>query len=79
MQLNYVQFSLAIPASEYLTLYNGWARQILVRSHSGLRVQLPSAIFQPFVEHRGVYGEFEVAFTAEGKFHSIRRLNQNTE
>jgi Protein of unknown function (DUF2835) len=74
MELRYVQFSLAISASEYQTLYNGWIRQVLVRSHDGLRVQLPAAIFQPFVEHRGVYGEFEVGFTEAGKFHSIRRL-----
>jgi Protein of unknown function (DUF2835) len=70
----YVQFSLAIPANEYLRLYNGWARQVLVRAHNGLRVQLPSGILQPFVEHQGVFGEFEVGFTAAGKFHSIRRL-----
>jgi hypothetical protein len=76
--LNYVRFNLAIPACDYQTLYNGWAKQVLVREQNGLRVQLPAALFQPFVEHRGVYGEFEVGFTSEGKFHSIRRLTPNT-
>lgn len=69
-----MQFSLAIPAEEYQLLYTGAVRQVLVRANNGLRVQLPAKVLQPFVERRGVYGEFELGFTAEGKFHSIRRI-----
>ncbi|HMW47899.1 MAG TPA: DUF2835 domain-containing protein [Cellvibrionaceae bacterium] len=76
MQLHFVQFDLAISAAEYQALYGGWVRQVLVRARDGRKVQLPCNILQPFVEHRGVYGTFEVGFTAEGKFHSIRRLTQ---
>lgn len=74
MALQYVQFNLAISAEEYQALYTGWIRYVLVQASDGRKVQLPGSIFQPFVEHRGVYGSFEVGFTAEGKFHSIRRL-----
>lgn len=76
MALQYVQFSLAISAEQYQALYTGWVRQVLVQARDGRKVQLPGNIFQPFVEHRGLYGAFEVAFTEEGKFHSIRRLTQ---
>ena len=69
MSLRYVQFDLAISAQDYQTLYAGWVRQVLVRARDGAKVQLFCAIFQPFVEHRGVYGSFEVGFTEEGKFH----------
>jgi hypothetical protein len=74
VELQFVQFHLAIPADEYQVLYSGAVRQVLVRAHNGLRVQLPAKVLQPFVERRGVYGEFELGFTAEGKFHSIRRM-----
>jgi hypothetical protein len=75
VDVRYVQFDLAIPASDYQLLYNGCVRQVLVKARNGLRVQLPCTLFQPFVEHRGVYGAFEVGFTSAGKFHSICRLD----
>jgi hypothetical protein len=69
-----VEFDLAIPADDYLLLYQGQVRDVLVKAKDGRRVQFPARALQPFVEHRGVYGTFELHFSPEGKLQRLSRM-----
>jgi len=69
-----LNFSLKIPQSEMLRLYQGSAKNLVVTLSSGQRVQLPLINFRPFINDLGLYGSFEVIFTDEHKLVSLKKL-----
>lgn len=68
------RFHIEIPREEMLRWYRGEATRVMVRSESGLRIQLPARVFQPFVTAEGVRGWFELSYTERGKMKGLRRL-----
>ncbi len=65
---------LAIAADQYQLLYTGRIRAVSTQARDGRRVEFPARILQPFVEHRGVYGTFELSVSPQGKLLGIRKL-----
>jgi Protein of unknown function (DUF2835) len=70
-----IDVSLAIPADEYIALYQGSVRDVVARAHDGRVVRFPARILQPFVTHQGVYGRFAIRFDADNRFSGISRLS----
>jgi Protein of unknown function (DUF2835) len=66
---------LAIPADEMLRLYTGSAREVVARAENGKVVRFPGNILRSELNHDGVYGRFQIVFTADGKFQRISRLD----
>lgn len=71
--VNKVRFTLNISADRYLDYYRGHARQVLVET-SGRSFAFPAEHLRPFVDRRGVYGEFELTYSDDNKFISLVRL-----
>ena len=69
-----VTFDIHIPADEYLRVYKGSAKAVLVTAHDGRRIQFPANILQPFLLHSGISGRFAIQFDREGKFQNISRI-----
>jgi glucose-6-phosphate isomerase len=69
-----VRFSLIISAEEMLRYYRGAAKDVIVTTDTGLRVQFPAQHLQRFVTPDGVRGRFAIRFDGNNKFAGIRRL-----
>jgi len=70
-----VIIDVALVADKFQKLYQGTARNLLVNSRDGRRIQLPLAIFRPFLTHQGVFGVFMVKFDANNKLLDIKKIN----
>ncbi|CAN7555028.1 DUF2835 domain-containing protein [Pseudomonas sp. LjRoot71] len=66
---------IALSAERMRAVYQGRANRILVHSRDGRRVSLPAHHFRQFLTHEGVYGSFELEFSASGELLSLRRLD----
>ena len=69
-----VRFNLSVPSETFLHVYQGVARNITVRADNGQVIQFPVQHIKQFLTHNGIYGYFEMMFSAENKFMSIKRL-----
>lgn len=67
-------FDIALTAERMRAVYQGRANRIVVQSRDGRRVSVPAHHFRPFLTHDGVYGSFELEFSAAGELLSLRRL-----
>lgn len=65
---------LAIPADEFVRLYQGNVKSVVARSDDGRQVKFPAEILRPFVLHEGIYGIFRIHFDEFHKFKSIEKL-----
>jgi hypothetical protein len=65
---------LAIPADEFVRIYQGNVRSVVARSDDGRQVKFPAEILRPFVLHQGIYGIFKIHFDEFHKFKSIEKL-----
>ncbi len=68
------RFSLVIPADEMLRYYRGTAKNVLVTTDQGVRVQFPAEHLQRFITPDGIRGRFAIRFDASNKFAGIRRI-----
>ncbi len=66
--------NLAIPAEEFVRLYQGSAKVVIAKSLDGRQVKFPADILRPYVLHQGVYGQFKIHFDEFHKFKSIEKL-----
>jgi hypothetical protein len=66
---------IALSAERLRAIYQGRANRILLQSRDGRRVSLPAHHVRPFLTHEGVYGAFELEFSAAGELVNLRRLN----
>ncbi len=65
---------IALPADRLLAVYQGRANRILIRSREGKSVSLPAHHLRPFLTSAGVFGSFEIEFSADGKLIGLRRI-----
>lgn len=68
------EFTLSLTAAEFLPFYRGTARHVVVRATTGQKVQLPAAMFRPFVTHDGVHGRFILTCDENNKATDLRRV-----
>ena len=68
-------FNLNISAQEYLRVYRGSARQVVVRGTDGSSLSFPAEHLRRFVSHDGVQGRFELKYDASNKFVSLEKLS----
>ncbi len=74
MSARSLDVDLAIPAEDYLRMYEGSARDVVAHATNGQTVRFPANILRRFVLHDGVYGRFRIRFDERGKFIAIERL-----
>jgi hypothetical protein len=69
------EFSLNIPADEFLRVYRGTVSHVVVRATTGQRVQVPAARFRPFVTAEGVAGRFVLTCDENHKCLDLQRVS----
>lgn len=68
------RFYLKISQQEFLRYYQGQARQVLVHSYDGRRVQFPASALRPFITRTGIDGEFVLVVNDQHKLVELKRL-----
>ena len=66
-------FSMALSAQQFRSVYEGRARYILVESEQGLKLQLPAANFRGYVTADGIHGRFSVVIDADNRILALRK------
>jgi hypothetical protein len=69
-----ITVTLAINTQEFARLYRGHARDVICTAKDGRTVQFPANVLRQFLTHTGVYGEFEIFFSADNKFSNIEKI-----
>ncbi len=69
-----LRFYLNLTAEQIQSYYSGSVKFVAVRSEDGINLRFPVSELQPFVEHSGVEGKFEIQFTEDNKFLRLIRL-----
>lgn len=72
--MNRYYFSITISADEFLRVYQGSAKNVLVTDEHGRRIQIPANRFVPFVSRLGIVGRFCLTTDSQHKFVSLDRL-----
>ena len=67
-------FDLRILASDWLSVYRGRTRAVLVETHCGERVQFSAQHLRPFVTANGVFGRFRLTTDAQSRFVRLERV-----
>lgn len=70
-----LRFRLDLAYDEFLSVYQGIAKTILVKSDDGRVIEFPAGNVQRYLDRTGIHGYFEMELTAENKFVGIRRLS----
>jgi transcription initiation factor TFIID subunit TAF12 len=70
-----VRFKLSLSSEQFLQVYQGIAKNVTARTDNGQVIQFQAQHIKPFLTHDGIYGYFEMMFSAEHKFMGIKRLN----
>ena len=68
-------FYLNISAQEYLRVYKGVARQVVVRGTDGATLSFPAEHLRRFVGHDGVQGRFMLSYDEDNKFISLQKVS----
>ncbi|MGB0662520.1 MAG: DUF2835 domain-containing protein [Pontibacterium sp.] len=68
-----ITFDIQLPADEFLKLYQGVAKSVLVTALDGRTVRFPAEHLRPYLMHSGIYGRFTLFFDAQGKFVKIQK------
>lgn len=66
---------ISISYDEYIKQYQFPGVVVSTYARSGQSVQFPANILQPFIDHRGISGTFQIEFDDNGKFSAINRVN----
>lgn len=61
-------FSLNISYQAYQAHYSGGANKVLVVTECGLKIQLPTSRFRPFLTHSGIQGRFQLTTDQDNRF-----------
>jgi hypothetical protein len=67
-------FSMGLPAYRLTEYYRGNVQNVVVTADDGLRLQLPIAVFRPYVTEAGIYGIFTAYVD---NHHKLIRLEKN--
>ncbi len=67
-------FTLAISVDEFMTYYQGIARNVITISEEGTTVQFPAYVLRSYLTDRGIYGDFVLQCDEHNKFKGIRKV-----
>ncbi len=70
-----IRFDIQIPADQILAYYQGVAKQVSVQAYDGRRIEFPAEKLRPFLDHRGVYGVFELEFDENHRFVALHKID----
>jgi len=73
-----VTVSLRISARRFQAYYEGAVDSVVAQAEDGRTVQFPARVLRPFLSHRGIEGIFEITFSSELKFQSIKQINDKS-
>jgi len=68
------KFSINISPDDFLLVYQGSAKSVIVREYGGKTISLPAAKFMPFLNHNGVQGHFCLQLDDYGKFIKLQLI-----
>lgn len=68
-------FDLYISYDQFMSVYQGHARHIVIHSEQGVSIQLPAQNFLPFVSQLGVRGYFRLTTDDHNKFIKLEQLH----
>ncbi|MDP2560373.1 DUF2835 domain-containing protein [Psychrobium sp. 1_MG-2023] len=68
-------FNMALSYDRFLPVYQGAVNKVQVTDRQGLKIELPAEHFKPFLTRDGIYGNFELVTSGQGKFISLNRIN----
>jgi len=69
-----IRFSLQLSYDQYLSVYQGSAKNVSVVADDGRRIAFPARNIQAFLTKEGIKGYFQMELTAENKFVSIKKI-----
>lgn len=70
-----VTVPLRISARRFQAYYEGTAEFVVAQADDGRTVQFPARVLRPFLTYRGIEGTFEITFTSQQKFLSIKQVH----
>lgn len=73
-QHQFIRFSLNLTYDQFLTVYQGIAKNVSTLADDGRRIQFPAGNIQSFLTKQGIQGYFEMELTAQNKFIGIRKI-----
>lgn len=75
MTISEARFHLDIPAQAYLKYYRGEAKNVLVTTHEGVRVQFSAHLLRPYVTRDGIKGEFCLRYDEHHKLIGLSKVS----
>lgn len=69
------RFNVNVSYDEFMLVYQGAAKNIVVREFGGKTISLPAGKFISFIDHSGLHGCFELQLTSNGKFIALNKLS----
>ncbi|PKM11596.1 MAG: DUF2835 domain-containing protein [Gammaproteobacteria bacterium HGW-Gammaproteobacteria-3] len=70
----FIRFTLNLGYEQYLSVYQGAAKNVSVIAEDGRRIQFPAGNIQSFLTRQGIQGVFEMELSAQNKFIGIRKI-----
>jgi hypothetical protein len=75
MSIYSVRFSLSISYEQFLAVYQGAARAVQVTADDGRSIRFPASALQPYLDHSGIHGRFEISFDQDNRLQSLRPVD----
>jgi hypothetical protein len=69
-----IRFRLDISSTQYLAVYKGLAKNVIVKADDGKMVAFPAGNIQQYLNQTGIHGYFEMEMTSENKFLTIKKI-----
>jgi phosphoribosylaminoimidazole carboxylase (NCAIR synthetase) len=69
-----LRFRLNLPREEALRYYRGEASTVIVRAENGQTVSFPAQHLRPYIDQRGIVGQFVIRFDNNNKMQSLDRI-----
>ncbi|MFT7413811.1 MAG: hypothetical protein ACI9FO_000466 [Methylophagaceae bacterium] len=71
---NALRFYLNIGREEALRYYQGTARVVIVTATDGQKLQFPAQHIRPFIDQKGISGQFSIEFDHNNKLIGLKRI-----
>ena len=75
MAHQFIRFSLNLSYEQFLSVYQGVAKNVLAIADDGRKIQFPAGNVQPFLTKDGIRGRFEMELTEQNKFIGVKRIS----
>jgi hypothetical protein len=74
MTASRICFSISIDYEHFLAVYQGAARAVQVQADDGRSIRFPASALQPYLEHGGIHGRFEISFDQDHRLQSLHKI-----